>query len=95
MQESQVDTDQNGLHLVSSASGLVHEHLLGDVFPVLHAVQPVVGVAVQHRPTQELCQGLVPATRVRENEREESRPNDKQLSHPSVFLIIAIISLSK
>lgn len=51
MEESQVDTDQNGLQLTGGASGLVQEHLLGDVFPVLHAVQPVIGVAVQHRPT--------------------------------------------
>lgn len=51
VEESQVDTDQNGLQLTGGASGLVQEHLLGDVFPVLHAVQPVIGVAVQHRPT--------------------------------------------
>lgn len=66
--DGHVDTDQNGLQLIRGAFGLVHEHLLGDVFPVLHTVQPVVGVAVQHRPAQELCQGLE-QMRVRKDER--------------------------
>lgn len=60
-QGSRCDTDQNGLQLGFGALGLVHEHLLGDLFPPLHTVQPVVGVAVQHGPAQELSQGLVPA----------------------------------
>lgn len=72
MEQSQVDTDQNGLHLVFGASGLVHEHLLGDVLPPLHAVQPVIGVAVQHRPAQELRQGLAQTARGRNTSKQEA-----------------------
>ena len=48
VEQSQVDTDQNGLQLIFGALGLVQEHLLGDFSPVLHTVQPVIGVADQH-----------------------------------------------
>lgn len=82
VEQSLVDTDQNGLHLIFGASGLVHEHLLGDVLPPLHAVQLVMGVADQHRPAQELCQGLVQTTRVRKNERKKHIKTRKQLSRP-------------
>ncbi len=81
-EQSQVDTYQNGLQLIFGASGLVHEHLLGDVLPPLHAVQPVIGVAVQHRPTQELCQGLVQTTRVRKNERERNTSKQEATVSP-------------
>lgn len=64
-----VDTDQNGLHLVRGAFGLVHEHLLGNFFPPFHTVQLVVGVTVQHRPPQELCQGLVQTQRESKEKR--------------------------
>lgn len=73
MEERQVNTDQNGLHLVVGAFGLVHEHLLSNVFPVFHTVQLVVGVAVQHRPTQELCQGLVQTKTMRHMEHIQRR----------------------
>ena len=69
MGKSEVAINQDRLQLVFRALGLVHEHLLGDFFSPLHAVQLVVGVAVQHRPTQELCQGLLQTTRVRMRER--------------------------
>lgn len=72
MKGSQADTDQNGLQLIFGAFGLVHEHLLGDIFPVLHTVQLVVGVAVQYWPAQELCQGLEQTMRVRRKERKET-----------------------
>lgn len=52
------NTDQNGLQLILCAFGLVHQHLLRNIFPVLHTVQLVVGVAVEHRPAKELRQGL-------------------------------------
>lgn len=90
VEQRQVDTDQNGLQLFRCASALVHEHLLGNVFPVLHTVQLVVGVAVQHRPAQELCQGLEQTMSVRKNERKETYPHKKQEScsvlsyHPDV-----------
>lgn len=55
----QGDANQNGLQLIRGTSGLVHEHLLGDILPPLHTVQLVIGVTVQHWPAEELCQGLV------------------------------------
>lgn len=58
MPGAELGTDQNGLQLIFGAFRLVHEHLLCDVFPIFHAIQFVIGVTVQHGPTQELRQGL-------------------------------------
>lgn len=68
----QGDANQNGLQLIRGTSGLVHEHLLGDILPPLHTVQLVIGVTVQHWPAEELCQGLVQTTRSRKHEKKEA-----------------------
>lgn len=47
-------TNQDGLHVIQGGPGLVHEHLLGDVFPPLCPVQFVVCVTIQGGPAQEL-----------------------------------------
>lgn len=71
--ERQGDANQNGLHLCRGTFGLVHEHLLGDVFPPLHAVQLVIGVTVQHWPPKELRQGLVQTARSRKREKRKQQ----------------------
>lgn len=49
---------QDGLDLLRSGSGLVHEDLLGNVFPPFHSVQLVVRVTVQCWPPQKLSKSL-------------------------------------
>lgn len=51
-------THQDALHVCQRGFGLVHHHLLVDVFLPLGAVQLVVGVTDQHRPAQELSESL-------------------------------------
>lgn len=49
---------QNFLYFILVTFHMVKHHILSNVLPVLQLVHLIIRVCVEHRPTQELCQGL-------------------------------------